>query len=232
MVQLFPSLHDIGTYWQTPPAQESLVHTLLSLHTIGVKTHPVAGLQLVIVQGSLAVQFMGMLEQTPLEQESLVHALLSLQSTGVEGTQDPFAGAHTIGKHRLVAAQVTTTGVLHLVQFGTVVFWHWPVPLHEPVIHPSPVLQSTALCAQPEAGLQVSIVQGLLSSQEIWVCPHPVEAPQVSLVQALWSLQLMGVNKQPVVVLQESCVHMLLSLQVTFVKTHPVVVEHESEQLG
>src|SRR5947208_937530 len=68
---------------------------------------------------------------------------------------------------------------------------------------------------QPEAGLQVSSVQELLSLHAAMGVPvQPVAGLQVSVVQALLSLHgAMGLEAQPVAGLQVSVVHALLSLQ-------------------
>ena len=66
---------------------------------------------------------------------------------------------------------------------------------------------------QPEAGLQVSAVQALLSLHgAIGVPVQPVAGLQVSVVQALLSLHGgIGLEVQPVAGLQVSLVHALLS---------------------
>lgn len=66
----------------------------------------------------------------------------------------------------------------------------------------------------PLSLLQVSTVQGFMSSHTILVWSHPPEvALQESRVQALASSQLMGVKMHPVRGLQVSVVQGLLSLQ-------------------
>jgi hypothetical protein len=146
------------------------------------------------VHGSPSSQLIGTKEHLPVEetQESFVQAELSLQAMGVSGTQLPLVGAHTWGRHLLVAVQTTTTGVLHLVQSGTEVLTQRPF-WQAPVMQPSPVLQSMALLVHPIVVSQESIVHGLpsLHEAEMLVKTQPVAGAQESLVQALWSLQVM-----------------------------------------
>jgi hypothetical protein len=73
---------------------------------------------------------------------------------------------------------------------------------------------TVAVCAHPVAGLHVSVVQILLSSQLTGVNTQPVVGLQMSAVQALLSLQAIGVNTHPVPGLQVSVVQRLLSLQI------------------
>ena len=98
------------------------------------------------------------------------------------------------------------------------------VPRQEPAEHLSPVLQALAslqtlvllVKTQPEAGLQVSLVQPLESLQ-VTAVPAQVPAAQTSPdVQALASLQatVLLVKTQPVAGLQESVVQTLESSQV------------------
>lgn len=75
------------------------------------------------------------------------------------------------------------------------------VPPHDPPehvsfdVHALPSLHGRLLFVktQPVAGLQVSVVHGLLSLQVIETCVHPVAGLHESVVQALLSLQLVAV---------------------------------------
>jgi hypothetical protein len=65
VVHAIPSSQVMAVPVQTPPEQWSVdVHIFLSLHRFessGVKTHPIAGLQLSSVQGLLSLQILGVL---------------------------------------------------------------------------------------------------------------------------------------------------------------------------
>jgi len=66
----------------------SVVHALLSLHTIGVAWHPFTGSQLSVVHALLSLQTIGAFAQPLIgSQLSVVHALLSSQFSGGPGTQ-------------------------------------------------------------------------------------------------------------------------------------------------
>jgi len=137
---------------------------------------------------------------SPLEQ-----ALPSLQAPPLGANTQPLAGLQLSLVHTLPSLQLAAGPGAHL-------------PPEQPslVVQALPSLQAAALAlnTQPLAGLQLSLVQPLLSSQ---VTPLPLHAPplQVSpLVQALLSVQgaLLLANTQPLAGLQLSLVHTLLSL--------------------
>jgi len=75
-------------------------------------------------------------------------------------------------------------------------------------------LADTSVNTQPEVGSQESWVQALLSLQVMVTCETPLQGLQLSIVQALLSSVLTGVNTQPEIGSQESSVQRLLSLQV------------------
>ena len=125
--------------------------------------------------------------------------------------------------------------------------WHWQVfpPLTQlplahtsPTVHRFPSSQPAVLlvCTQPLVGSQLSVVQGLLSSQvTLTSSAVPTQALplQVSaVVQALLSLQgsLLALCTQPLTASHESVVQPLLSLQLTALPLHTVSL-HASPRL-
>lgn len=80
---------------------------------------------------------------------------------------------------------------------------------------PTPQVVWAGWCAHPVAGSQLSAVQTLPSSQEIWLWVQPPDTEQASAVQALPSSQLIGTcaPQVPVAGSQRSWVQLLLSLQ-------------------
>jgi hypothetical protein len=106
-----------------------------------------------------------------------VHAVPS--ATGVVGLHIPEAGSHACAPAHCVApGQVT--GLL---------------PTHTPPWHVSVWVQGLAslhaivlfVCTQPVAGLQLSVVHGLLSSHEIAVLVH---APPEQVPPATWHMSV------------------------------------------
>jgi hypothetical protein len=238
MVHFRPSSQEMGVKRHNPVAAEhvSTVHTLLSSHTTGMFWQPATLSQESTVHALPSLQFFWTKLQDPLFglQESMVQLELSLQTTGADGTHEPLTGLHCWGKHGGTPVVQSTfmpvAGLEHLVQAGTVVFTQ-PVPsTHEPVMHPSPVLQSTFELVHPILGSQASIVHFVPSWHvaEISTLWQPVAGEQVSFVQALLSLQEIWLNWQPVVLTQESSVHALLSLHTSGACAHPVKGAHES----
>src|SRR5262249_5968838 len=134
---------------------------------------------------------------------------------GMGACWQPLAGSHVVVVQTFPSSQLTA------------------VPPHGPAVHPSAVVQAlaslpgvpsvTTVCAQPVAGLQVSVVQGLPSSQ-VRVPTHcpPVHASPV--VQAFASLQgvplVTAVWTQPLSGSQLSVVQALASSQLTALPTH------------
>jgi hypothetical protein len=186
----------IGVETQVPPEQVSKVHGLASSQTIGVLTHaPVAGSQVSAVHGSASAHFgvpwqiglglegsvtqvspvvhgspslqedpegAGVKTQPPVAalHVSVVHGLPSSQAIGVE-LQPPVAGLQTSVVHGLPSLQLTGWPQVPDWQvFPTVqAFWSsHGVPFGAGVDWQSPVV-----------GLQVSVVQGLPSSQSALV---------------------------------------------------------------
>ena len=78
--------------------------------------------------------------------------------------------------------------------------------------HPSLGPQARNVNAQPDAGLQLSIVHALLSLQVTVACVHPAVWVQASVVQALPSLQFTPVRRH-VPLSHVSIVQLLLSSQ-------------------
>src|SRR5207244_4057116 len=74
-------------------SQASAVHSLPSSQDTGVKTHPAAGSQVSVVQGSWSVQTTAVCTQAPVagSQASVVHGWWSSQLMAGPGTQLPWA---------------------------------------------------------------------------------------------------------------------------------------------
>jgi hypothetical protein len=170
------AVHDVPAAWQpgqsaslgkvqTGPQQPSL-----RLHAGQVNTHPLAGLQLSVVQVIPSLQVIATFEQTPPEQLSVVHALLSLQLIGVN-TQ-PVAGAHVSVVQRLLS--------LHVMGVKT-----QPVAgLQVSAVQRLLSLHVMDVKTQPVAGLHVSVVHAFESLHVIAVCAQ-VPDTHVSFVHAL-----------------------------------------------
>src|SRR3990172_8078421 len=206
----------IETPRQAPAEQVSLVvQALPSSHTVplatAVNTHPVAGLQLSVVQALLSLQLdAAPPTQAPAEQVSLfVQALPSLHGAVLLVCTHPVAGlqessVQTFASSQLVAAPPTQA----------------PAAQVSLVVQALASLQAAVLLVytQPVAGVQVSVVHTLLSLQVIAVPPQTPAVHTSPLVQALPSSHTVPlvtlVNTQPVVGAQVSVVHTLLSLQV------------------
>jgi len=118
--------------------------------------------------------------------------------------------------------QLSSVHTLLSLQLGAAPPTHEPPEQTSPVVHALPSLQASVLfvCVQPVAGLQLSVVQGLLSLQLSGV-PAPQEPP----LQTSWPLQtllsshaaVLLVWVQPLAGSHESFVQELLSLQLTVV---------------
>jgi hypothetical protein len=225
-----------GVPTHAPFTQESVVHALPSEHAFAlllVNTQPVPELHV-----------------------SVVHGLLSLQTSGEPGWQDPpahtspvvqaFPSEHDavlfVKTHPVVELQVSVVQTLLSLQVTGVPARHVPLRQASPVVHalPSEQLPVLLVNTQPVAGLQLSVVQGLLSSQTTGVPGWHVPPLHMSpVVQAFPSEQetVLLVNTHPVAVLQVSVVHGLLSLHVNGVPTQApatqasVVQALPSEQL-
>jgi hypothetical protein len=75
---------------------------------------------------------------------------------------------------------------------------------------------------QPDAGLHVSVVHALPSSQFRAGWTQPLTGSQLSFVHLSWSLQSIAVYTQPLATSHESFVQALLSLHTIGVFTQPV----------
>jgi hypothetical protein len=202
----------IAGYWQTPPTQLSLVHTLLSLQTTGTVTlqAPELGSQLT---GKHRLPPSGAQEMKPVPlaqwlhawgswthpvagaQESAVQGLLSLQLIGANTQPDPVLQLSAV--QALLSLQVIT-GCSHPTLGSQVSFVHALVSAqlttaykqpafmsHEGVVHMSPLLQLTGVCMQPFVASQESVVQALESSQEMAVVVQPEAGLHPATLQAL-----------------------------------------------
>jgi hypothetical protein len=159
------------------------VHALLSLHgaVLFACTHPVTGLQLSVVQTSLSLQLSAAPGwQAPPEQVSLVvQTLSSLHGAVLFWCVQPVAGLHPSVVQTLPSLQLDAGPPTQLP------------PEHVSfVVQALPSLQGSlfGVWTHPLAGLQESVVHGLLSLQTIGV---PAQVPLVHLspeVQALLSL--------------------------------------------
>ena len=209
-----------------------------------VKTQPVAGLQLSVVQGLLSLQTIPTPAQTPpLQASPDVHALPSSHALELLVKTHPVAGLHESVVQRLASLQTTAAPG-----------WQAPAPHMSSDVQALPSSQAIVLLVNthPVAGLQLSVVQRLASSQARAGPPWQFPPPQVSLVvQAFPSSHesVLFVKTQPAAGVHVSVVHGLLSLQtrpapgwhvpppqvspvvhafassqafVLFVKTHPV----------
>ena len=161
-VQGLPSLHEIAAPdRQAPPAHWSpTVHTLPSLHgtVLLVDLHPVAVSQLSVVQGLLSSQVLGPVGvQTPLVQASpTVQLLLSEQLASLLTCRQP-----------LTALQESVVHGLPSSHPSVLPDWHAPAAQTSPVVQTEPSEHGKLLLAltQPAVGAQLSVVQGLPSSQ-------------------------------------------------------------------
>ncbi len=152
-----------------------------------VKTHPVAALQVSVVQGLLSSHVTGAPPQTPPEQMSpVVQALPSLHAFALFVKTHPVAGSQLSVVQTLPSSQ--TIGVPGA---------HAPPEQASPVVHVFPSLQGLVLFAkmQPSAASQLSVVQGLPSSQTTaapptqWLAPSQVSGAPAVPVHEFPSLQ-------------------------------------------
>jgi hypothetical protein len=231
-VQTFPSLQAMGLPAQLPPPQTSpLVQALLSLQgaVLLVNTQPVAGLQLSSVQTLPSSQTVGPPgTQAPLSQESpVVHAFPSSQAIGTPvcvhappqtaGSRALLAQmrSHAVSQQKGSPAQIQA---VHAAESQPSPPWLVP----QLPIGPVPLVAGAVV--QPVAGSQLSVVQGLPSSQRRGSPPQLPRSQMSATVQALPSSQLavLLLNTQPDAGAQESSVHGLLSLHTIGVPTQPV----------
>ncbi len=195
---------------QTSPVVQAFPS--LQVTEFGVKTQfPVIGSQESVVQGLPSSQFFWVPAHTPLEQTSLiVHGFPSSHAALLKTWVQPVSGLQeAVVQTLLSSGQVT--GVPVQVPFEQLSFIvHALLSLHVP--------EFFGVCRHPVAGIQLSSVQALLSSQFRGVVPgvHTPSEQTSPVVQAFPSLQAaeFGVKTQfPVKGSQESVVQGLLSLQ-------------------
>ena len=205
----------------SPPVQalaSSQVAPLLA------KAQPVAALQLSLVHGLLSLHaWAGPGLHAPLAQASLlVHTLPSLQAALLLTLAQPLAGLQLSLVQALPSLHTTLAPAAHL-----------PSAHLSPLVQALPSSQARVLLAvvQPLAGLQLSLVHRLPSSQ---VCAAPgTQTPALHAsfwVHTLPSLHAaaLAVATQPLAGLQLSVVHGLPSLQVTAVPDAQVPALHPS----
>ena len=193
---------------QTSPDVQALPS--LQLAVLFVKTQPDATLHVSVVQGLLSLQTM----PTP------AHAPPLQTSPDVQGFASSHANVLLRKTHPVAGLQLSVVQTLLSLQTIAVPGRQLPPPQVSPVVHASPSSQALALFVytHPVAGLQVSVVQMLLSLQTVAAPPWQVPAPQTSpVVQAFPSSQalVLFVNTHPEAGLQLSVVHTLPSLQTT-----------------
>ena len=165
LVHGLPSSQNVATTTavpvQDPPPQVSFwVHALLSLHASALLlcAQPVPGEHESLVQMLPSSQFTLLPAQTPPLQTSFwLQALPSLQvSALLAKTQAPVAELHESVVHGLLSLHTATAPGLHA-----------PVAQISPTVQALPSVHGLVLfvCWQPALLLQVSLVQGLPSSQ-------------------------------------------------------------------
>ena len=195
-----------------PPAQPSLlVHRLSSVQVlaVGAKTQPVLASHPSFVHGllSLHARFVPGAQPPETQVSPWLHTLPSSHVPAVTLCVQPLARSQPSAVHGLPSLQLMT------------------LPLHVPLLQVSLDVQalpsaqgppSRLAWAQPLAGLQVSVVQGLPSSQpKVPVTAHVPLAQPSPVVQRLPSVQVTTFGKcvQPLESLQPSSVHKLPSSQ-------------------
>ena len=215
-----PRLSAPGT--QVPPEHPSpTVHASPSLQAseLATCTQPLFGSQESVVQGSPSSQFRAgpgthapLTHVSPLATMVLravppVHALPSLQPAEFAVCWQPACVSHASSVHGLPSSQETAAPATQL-----------PPEQTSPTVHTDPSEHGAVLFTrwQPKAVSQVSVVQGLPSSQAL--VPVGLQAPAVQVspvVQLLLSVQgkVLSMCLQPVVAKQLSSVHGLPSSQ-------------------
>ena len=206
--------------WQLPSAQASFnVHALPSSQgaTFFVNTQPFVGSQPSLVHGLPSSQ---VLLPRPWQVESaqmspMVHALPSLQAAELLVYTQPDLALQLSSEHGLPSLQL-------IMAPGT----QTPAWQRSPPVQTSPSLQSALLAVntQPVLGLQLSVVQPLVSSQTVALPGrHAPDWHKSLVVQRFPSLHVLAssaVARQPVLGSQLSLVHGFLSSQVTGLPTH------------
>ena len=217
VVQTLLSLHTLGAPGlHVPPPQTSpVVQGLPSVHepVLFAKTQPVAGSQLSVVQTLLSLQTIVVPGwHTPNPQTSpVVQALPSLHALVLLAKTHPVAGL-----------QLSVVQALPSLQTIGAPPWHVPPPQASPVVQGFPSLHEAVLFMKahdPVSGLQLSVVQALLSLHATAVPELQMPPPQTSpVVQALLSSQalvLLVKTQTPVTGLQ-------LSVEQTLPSSHTV----------
>jgi len=186
LVQALSSLHTtVAPPWQVPPPQVSPeVQAFPSSQgaVLLLKTHPVAGLQLSVVQAlsSLHVTVAPPWQVPPPQVSPEVQAFPSSQGAVLLLKTHPVAG--------LQLSLVQALSSLHTTVAPP---WQVPPPQLSPEVQAFPSSQGAVLSVktQPVAGSQVSVVQAFPSSQAavLSVKTQPVAGSQVSVVQAFES---------------------------------------------
>jgi hypothetical protein len=152
-------------------------------------------------------------------QLSVVQGLLSLQSAGVVQETQPAIGVcvHPVTGLQLSVVQALPSSQLRADPGVQTPIWQVSLPLQTlPSLHDVPF--ATAAWPQPSTGSQVSVVQGLLSSQlsgapAVHVPPWQVSFPLQTVASGHGVLFATAVFWQPRIGSHESVVQALLSLQ-------------------
>jgi len=176
-----------------------------------VKTHPVAGAQVSVVQTLLSLQTTAApaWHVPPPQVSPVVQALRSSQAAVLLICTQPEPGTHESSVHGLLSLQFKAPAPV----------WQVPPEHVSPVVQALPSSHAAVLFVktQPVAGAQVSVVQTLPSLQTSVPVPgRQLPPPHVSpVVQALLSSQaaVLFVKTQPLAGAHESVVHGLLSSQ-------------------
>ena len=163
---------------QVPPSQtSSFVHASPSSQgpVAAAYVQPFEGEHWSTVHGSSASQSTDFVPPHPvaLHRSSVVHASPSLHAAVLARNVHPPGATHASSVHGSPSEQVTRAPPTH-----------WP-PSHASLsVHASPSLHGPATggAVQPTPAVQVSAVQGLLSSQSIEAPPAQVPSRQVSAI--------------------------------------------------
>jgi hypothetical protein len=203
VVQSFPSSQATGVRptHAPPPHTSPVVQSFPSSQAfvLFVKTQPDARVQVSVVHGLRSLQMTPTpLHAPPLQVSPVVHSLPSSQAFVLLVNTHPVAELHVSVVQTLLSSQ--TTG---------------RAPAQAPPPHASPVVQAFPsshafvlfVKTQPAAGVQVSVVHGLLSSQTMPVpvqVPPPHTSPVVQTFPSVHAVPSVtfGFEQTPVVALQ------------------------------
>ena len=218
-VQTLPSSQGLDpTPLQAPAVHESAsVHGLPSSHAalLAAVVHPEIGAQLSVVQGFLSSHGgPAAPRHWPLAQVSLtVQAFPSSHAAAFAAWTHPTAWRQLSSVHTLPSSQTMNPTPAHVPPL------HKSTSVHgSPSSHPRPSAAST--CTQPLEPLQVSMVQGLPSSQLLLAPGKQAPAAQWSpVVQRSPSVHVLATAAflHPLPTSQESIVHTLPSSQLNAV---------------